>query len=346
MMAKPKDWQLEKSVTEIQDNIDLLKALPENDINENTKLRSRIDEQCKLIMILKQRADDGASRICTLEKINEECMEFRNQVSAMLQTELHKYKILEGRFNNLASNHEEIIRIKDEYKCINQELRERNAVLKEENDRQFSKTVAEKNNLILDLEKKCASLLERWSAVEHKLRQSQTEWQSKENELRKQIIELQTNHSQQVKNLLTHQQNTEEKLKGAEYRLQQQLDCRHFMEQETSQKLHKLNKEKEELLTLVMQRGKLVHKEQNENKLLKQKIDKLESIVKNLENKFICEAEAVNVNLRVKCLTEELQEANDKYSQLVKESEAFKKHSNDLLKKEKELNDRLRQLYT
>lgn len=88
----------------------------------------------------------------------------------MLQTELHKYKILEGRFNNLALNHEEMIRIKDEYKCVNQELRERNAMLKEENDRRFSKTVAEKGNLILDLERKCASLLERWSAVEHKLR--------------------------------------------------------------------------------------------------------------------------------------------------------------------------------
>ncbi|CAG5130962.1 unnamed protein product [Candidula unifasciata] len=333
-------------MTDIQDNINLLKALPEDAVSENIKLRSRIDEQCKLIMILKQRADEGASRICTLEKINEECMEFRDQADAILQTELDKYNLLEGRFNTLASNHEEMIRIKDEYKRVNQELREKNATLKEENNRLFSKAVAEKDTLILELEKKCSSFLERWSGVENKLRQSQIEWQSKEDELKRQITELQTNYSQQTKNLLAQLQNTEEKLKGTEYRLQQQLDCRHSVQEETSQKLQQLSKEKEELLTLITHRGKLVHKEQDENKLLKQRIETMERSVKNMENKFIQEAEAVNVNLRVKRLAEDLQEANYKYSQLVKEFEAFKKHSNDLLKKEKELNDRLRQLYT
>lgn len=64
----------------MQHNLSKLKALSEDDKTENAKLRSRIDEQCELIMILKQRADDGTLKIQTLEKINRELSSFRDQV--------------------------------------------------------------------------------------------------------------------------------------------------------------------------------------------------------------------------------------------------------------------------
>lgn len=64
----------------MQTNLVKLKALTEDDKAENAKLRSRIDEQCQLIMILKQRADEGTIRTQTLEKINKELMDFRDKV--------------------------------------------------------------------------------------------------------------------------------------------------------------------------------------------------------------------------------------------------------------------------
>ena len=66
---------------EMQDNLEKLKALSADDKHENDKLRSRIDEQCQLIMILKKKADEGTVKIQTLDRINKELSDFRDQVS-------------------------------------------------------------------------------------------------------------------------------------------------------------------------------------------------------------------------------------------------------------------------
>ncbi|CAL1528454.1 unnamed protein product [Lymnaea stagnalis] len=350
-LRNPKDLRSMVSASsldmdEMQENLGKLKALSEDDKLENSKLRSRIDEQCQLIMILKQRADDGTIRIQTLEKINKELLDFRDKAETMLKSEIKKFDILDGRFNNLASNHEEMIRIKDEYKRVNQELREENSRLKDENGRLFSNSIAEKDNRIYELEKKCTSFQEQCITLEQQLRQYQVEWRAKEVSLRKEISEHQTINSQQIKDLQSLLRSTEEKLKDTSQKLQMQLDGNQSLQGETSVKLQQFSKEKEELLSLIMQRGKLIQKEQDENKALKKKVEGLEKVVKSLEEKFNREAEAVNANLKVKRLSEELEGADSKYSQMVKDYEAFKKHSSELIKREKELNERLRQLYS
>jgi hypothetical protein len=50
-------------------------------------------------------------------------IEFRENAKVMLDGEIRKYNILNSRFDDLASNHQELIRIKDEYKRSNQDLR-------------------------------------------------------------------------------------------------------------------------------------------------------------------------------------------------------------------------------
>ena len=97
------------------------------------------------------------------------------QAETMLKTELQKCNILDARFNQLAANHEEMIRIKDEYKRINKDLVEENDRLKEENSRLFSKTLAEKDDLIFQLEKRCVSAQEQHALLEQKLRCLQNE---------------------------------------------------------------------------------------------------------------------------------------------------------------------------
>lgn len=88
----------------------------------------------------------------------------------MLQNEIRKCNLLDQRFNTLACNHEEMIRIKDEYKRINQDLREENDRLKNENSKLFSKAIAEKDSAIHTLETRCAALNEKFHSTEQKHR--------------------------------------------------------------------------------------------------------------------------------------------------------------------------------
>ena len=66
--------------------------------------------------------------------------------------------MLDARFSDLASNHEELIRFKDEYKRQNELLRQENARIKDENARLFSKTIDEKENKIRELDKELGNL--------------------------------------------------------------------------------------------------------------------------------------------------------------------------------------------
>lgn len=335
-----------RDMEDMQTNLGKLKALSEDDKLENTKLRSRIDEQCQLIMVLKQRADDGTIKIQTLDRINKELSDFRDRAETMLKNELQKYNLLDGRFNQLAANHEEMIRIKDEYKRANKELLDENAALRDENRRLFSKNLAEKDDLIFQLEKKCVSAQDQHALLEQKLRQFQIETRGKEDTLRKQVSELQALHEEDLKTAQRQIVELEALLKDTEKQLKLQLENKYHLEGEVSSKIQQASKDKEDLLKLVMERGKLVQKEQEENKTLKRKMEEMQKAVSEMEDRFKREAEAVNTNVRVRRLTEDLSNADTKYSQMVKEFDAFKKHSNDLLKREKELNDRLRALYS
>lgn len=154
----------------MQENLAKLKALKEDDKTEAAMLRSRIDEQSRLIMILKQRADEEIIRAQTLDRINKELTDFRENADHMLKNEIRKSTLLENRFHSLASNHEEMIKIKDEYKRVNQELREENTRLKNENARLFSKAIQEKDTRILELEKKFAVLKQENTNMEAKVR--------------------------------------------------------------------------------------------------------------------------------------------------------------------------------
>ncbi len=61
----------------MQSNLAKLRSLSEDDKTENAMLRSRIDQQSELIMILKQRTDEAVTKAHTLERINDELKAFR-----------------------------------------------------------------------------------------------------------------------------------------------------------------------------------------------------------------------------------------------------------------------------
>ncbi|XP_060600942.1 coiled-coil domain-containing protein 89-like [Ruditapes philippinarum] len=321
-----------------------LKGLAKDDKTENAMLRSRIDEQSQLIMILKNRADEAFSRTSTLERINKELTEFRDNAQENINHEIRKFNILDKRFNDLASNHEEMIKYKDEYKRVNVELRQENDRLKDENARLFSKAIVEKDDKIRLLEGKLASVKDQYSSLETKYRQAIQEGRAREETLRQEIQAIQDKMKIDIKALQHKLSDTEERLKGANYKLQNQIDGRQNAVSEATSKIQQLTKEKDELLELAMQRGKIVQKEQSDNKVLKKKITDMEKSVFEMQEKFEREAAAVNANRAVKKLRDDLDDAESRANDVTKEFDAYKKHTTALLKKEKELNERLRHL--
>ena len=157
-------------MSDMQNSLEKLKNLAKDDKTENALLRSRIDEQSQLIMILKQRADEVTSKTSTIERINKELLEFRDNAKEMLDSEIRKNDLLSKRFDELAYNHEEIIKYKDEYKRCNQELRQENARLRDENSRLFSGALLEKDEQISELDRKLLAAKEQYHTLEMKNR--------------------------------------------------------------------------------------------------------------------------------------------------------------------------------
>ena len=151
-------------------NLEKLRALSKDDISENGLLRSRIDQQCELICILKQRADESLKKSTSLEEETSELKTHRDEILAALHNETRKYAVLEKRFFVLNQNHEELIKIKDEYKTENEKLRIENSCLRKENEGLFGDLVQERDSQIQQLRDEARSLQEKYQAAKAKER--------------------------------------------------------------------------------------------------------------------------------------------------------------------------------
>lgn len=123
---------------EMKANLEKLRALSKDDLTENGLLRSRIDQQCELICILKQRTDESLRKSMEVEKQYHELQRQRDDILTTLHSETRKFSVLEKRFEVLNQKHEELIKIKDEYKRENEKLRVENGCLKNENEGLFA----------------------------------------------------------------------------------------------------------------------------------------------------------------------------------------------------------------
>ena len=88
---------------EMKANLEKLRALSKDDLSENGLLRSRIDQQCELICILKQRADESLKKCMTLEEENSELKKHRDEILTALHNETRKFAVMEKRFFWLAA---------------------------------------------------------------------------------------------------------------------------------------------------------------------------------------------------------------------------------------------------
>ncbi|CAB1435031.1 unnamed protein product [Pleuronectes platessa] len=106
----------------------------------------------------------------------------------------------------------------------------------------------------------------------------------------------------------------------------------------------RLIKEKEELLSLSIERGRVIQEKQEAIQQLERKWKKEKKSRTEAEDKFEQDAETVNADVKVQSLKCALNDSATKYQRLQKDFDAFREHSASLLTQERELNKKLRHM--
>ncbi|XP_049569418.1 coiled-coil domain-containing protein 89 [Orcinus orca] len=323
-----------------------LRGLSEEEKSEKAKLYSRIQEQSQLICILKRRSDEALERCRILELLNTELEEKRMQDAEKLKAKSEQAQRLEERFMTLAANHELMIRFKDEHKSQNIKLREENEKLRMENDHLFSQALKDQEAKVLQLTARSEALTKELESLKQRSAQEACQAQAREKELLELFQSQQacahTKDTEQLRNQLQslkqqHQQAMEQMAKAEEAHSQ--------LNQELQARLQTVTCEKDELLQLSMERGKVLQNKQAEIRQLEEKLETADVARRRALERFEQEAVAVDSNLRVRELQRRLDGIQKAYDELRLQSEAFKKHNLDLLSKERELNAKLRHLF-
>lgn len=318
---------------EMKANLEKLRALSKDDLTENGLLRSRIDQQCELICILKQRADESLKKSMTLENENNDLKKHRDEILAALHNETRKYSVLDKRFVVLNHNHEELIKIKDEYKTENEKLRIENGQLKKENENLFGSLVAERDSQIQQLREEVKNLQEKHQVATAKERIALESLSSLEKKCNEQAKKLQ-------KEILILQKNAEEQHKKS----QEEFKMSASEKEESKARVLALMKERDDFAALALERGRALEEKQRDMKELCQKLEEAEKSLKETEDKFVSELQNMSVNAQVLRLKKQLEDAERKQRESEKEYDAYKRHMSTLLGKEKELNNKLRVL--
>ncbi|XP_041807416.1 coiled-coil domain-containing protein 89 [Chelmon rostratus] len=331
-----------KHMDSIQKSLEKLRNLSVEDTTET--LRSRIDEQSSLICILKQRADELLLRCQAVQKINTELEGQVTGCQKELDGERKKAQLLDKRFMDLAANNQAIIAFMDEYKNQNAQLKLENKELQSENESLFSQKLQDKEVFVQNLMQEIKQLTEKYSNMEDKYREKLAGCQSK---LMEQATQHQVKEASllgQIHNAQKQQRAAEEMCKDLKLKLQKVEEEHALREIHMRESTTSLTKEKDKLLYLSMERGKVIQDKQEEIQQLERKWKEEKKARVEAQDRFEQEAEAVNTDVKVKSLQSALDESMIKYQKFKKDFEAFKEHSVNLLTKERELNKKLRHM--
>lgn len=291
--------------------------------DELEMLRSRIDEQSKLICFLKRRADDQLKENKTLSERFEDLAIAKEEGDEDLKMLRDHVQMVESRFDELADNHEEMIKIKDEYKARCKELTKENKLLQEQGDARAGERASEVQSLRLKLED---TSLE-YNRVRDEHACALVRFQNRERELledkQKLMKELEASKIQAAR--------AKEDLSSASTSHQSTLS-------KESQKLISLSREKEDLLREIVNRGRLVQDKQATIDTLQLQLNEKRNEMVRIKEEFAQKEHSLSVNRRVSAIAKEKEELVEKYHSLKTEYNALKEHSNRLLAKEKDLN--------
>ncbi|XP_075447594.1 coiled-coil domain-containing protein 89 [Ascaphus truei] len=317
-----------------------LTSLPWDEKTENGMLRSRLDEQSQLICMLKRRADETLLKCQDLETGNQELERRRGEAEGRLQAESQRGNQLEERFELLAANHQQMICFKDEYKRQNVELRGECEQLREWSRANTQPELLERDRRIRELQAQLG-------AADTEQREQRSRQEEELETLRRsheQILEKSRGQSLELESLTRKLQDSEEMCRQAQKNLSRLQDERRVSECEAVRMVKEAKKEKQELLQLCMERGRIIQEHQREASELGDRILEAEKACREAEERYQRDSAAVDTDARVADLRKRVEEGEEELGQLNREFEAYRTHSRDLLAKERNLNAKLRHL--
>ncbi|NXO55104.1 CCD89 protein, partial [Aramus guarauna] len=309
---------------------------------EKALLRSRLEEQHRLICILKNKADDARKRCRGLEQLNTELEKLRTEDAVKMKTQTQRIQHLEQRFTDLANSHEKMIQLKDEHRKQHMQLREENKRLRQENKVLFSQTLMEKEGEVLQLAAQARKLSQQLGSLQEKCAYESRRAQEREKELLEAQSQQASAHAWEVDSLKKQLQCLQEKHRETVAQVEQAESQQRAWGSELQAKLERANEEKERLLILAAERGKALQDKQREIQQLGKKLETAEKARQRAGKHLVKEAVAADNELKVQELQRQLESSQQAYSELSLQFDAYRKHSMDLLTKEKALNVKLR----
>lgn len=310
--------------------------------SEKALLHSCLEQQHHLICILKKKADDARKRCRDLEQLNMELEKLRTEDAVKMKTQSKRIQQLEERFMDLANNHEKMIQFKNEHRKHNVQLLEENKRLRQENEVLFSQTVREKEADVLQLTAQARKLSQQLDSLQEKCASESCRAQEREKELLEAQSQQASAYAWEVDWLKNQLQRLQEKHQQTVAQLQHTESQQRAQGSELQAKLERANEEKEQLLNLAMERGKALQDKQREMEQLGKKLETVQKARQRAGKHLVKEAAAVDHDLKIQELQQQLESSKQAYNELLLQFDAYRKHSMDLLSKEKALNVKLR----
>lgn len=342
MANSTSDPKTGRVVEDLTQGLEELCESPEEEKSEKALLHSRLEQQHHLICMLKKNADDARKRCKGLEQLNMELEKLRTEDAVKMKAQTQRIQHLEGRFMDLASNHEKVMQFKDEHRKRHMQLWEENKRLRQENEMLFSQTVREKEAEVLQLSAQARKLSQQLDSLQEKCAYESRRAQEREKELLEAQSQQASAYAWEVDSLKKQLQRLQEKHQQIVAQVERTESQQRAQGSELQAKLERANEEKERLLNLAVERDKALQEKQREIQQLGKKLETAEKARQRAGKHLLKEAAAVDNDMKVRELQRQLESSEQAYNELSLQFDAYRKHSTDLLTKEKALNVKLR----
>ncbi|XP_027575637.2 coiled-coil domain-containing protein 89 isoform X2 [Pipra filicauda] len=329
-----------------KDMDDLTKGLEElcdisKERREKALLLLHLEQQHHLMSMLTKKADDTQKLCRALEQLNMELEKLRTEAALKIKTQTLQIQHLEGRFMDPANNHEKMIQFKNEHRKQHMQLWEENKHLRQEKEVLFSQAVREKEAEVLRL----AAQARKLSQQLYSLQEKHTYESCRAQEREKELLEAQSHqagaYTREMDSLKKQLQLLQERHQQAVARAEQAESQQRAQSTELWAELERAHKEKEQLLNLARERGKALQDKEREIQQLGEKLEVAEEAMLRAGRCYEKEAAAVDKDLKVQQLQGQLESSKQAYNELSLRIDAYRKHSMDLLTKERTLNVKL-----
>uniref|UniRef100_A0A8C5NTA7 Coiled-coil domain containing 89 n=1 Tax=Junco hyemalis TaxID=40217 RepID=A0A8C5NTA7_JUNHY len=276
-----------------------------------------------------------------LEQLNMELEKLRGEDAVKIKTQTHHIQYLEGHFTDLVKNHEKMIQFKNEHKNQHLQLWEESKCLQQDRKALFREAVREKEAEMLQLAAQARRLSQQFCSLQEKCASESHRAQEREKELLEGQSQLADAYAQEVDSLKRQLQLLQERHQQAAARAEQAESQQRAQGSELQAKLERAHEEKEQLLNLAMERSKALQDKEREIQKLEEKLETVEGAMQRAGRCLKKETAAADRDLKVQELQGQLERSKQAYNELLLQFNAYRKHSMDLLTKERALNIKL-----